>query len=265
MNDNYFFHPSWPILYQDNHLLALYKPAGLLVQGDQTGEVSLLELAKAWIKERYHKPGQVYLGLVHRLDRPVAGVIVYCRTSKAAGRLSEQFRTGTLKKSYLAIVEGHLKDGSGRFIDQIERREARSSRVVEAPTQQSQEARLSYRLLETSGTRSLVEIELETGRHHQIRVQFAHRGYPLLGDMRYGASAPLRHKQIALLARTITFAHPTLKTSITLGSPLPLGWPWDKEPEKAQRPPWNWVEIKPMICLPESPSNPCSYHESMEE
>jgi 23S rRNA pseudouridine1911/1915/1917 synthase len=109
MSDQYFFHPDWPVLYEDNHLLGLYKPAGLLVQGDQTGEPSLLGLGKAWLKERYHKPGEAFLGLVHRLDRPVAGVLLFCRTSKAARRVSEQFRLGEGRKYYLAILEGKLK------------------------------------------------------------------------------------------------------------------------------------------------------------
>ena len=199
--ESVFLHPSWPLLYEDNHLLALYKPAGLLVQGDRTGEPSLLNLAKLWLKERYRKPGLVYLGLVHRLDRPVAGVCLFCRTSKAAARLSDQFRRGTVRKEYLAVVLGKPKPEEGRLVHHLERLPERSSRVVPALSPRSQEARLSYKVLDSTGGTSLVAIELETGRHHQIRLQMAHVGHPLLGDLRYGALAPLPQKQIALLAK----------------------------------------------------------------
>lgn len=235
----YFDH--WPILYADNHLLALYKPAGLLVQGDATEDVSLLELGKVWLKEKYEKPGRVFLGLVHRLDRPVAGVVVFARTSKAAARLSEQFRSGTLEKRYLAIVEGSLETPAGRWVDHLER-ENRSSRVVIASRKGTQEARLSYRVLATHGTVSLVEIVLETGRRHQIRTQFAHRGHPLLGDKRYGASTLLGRKQIALLAKTITFQHPVRHERLTVESPLPRGWPWPGAISDPASPPWTWEE-----------------------
>ena len=133
MDNHYFYHPDWPVLYEDNHLLALYKPAGLLVQGDHTGADSLLDLAKAWLKERYHKKGEAFLGLVHRLDRPVAGVVLFCRTSKAASRISEQFRSGRIQKYYLAIVTGNPATSSGQLIDHIERHENRSSRIVRIP------------------------------------------------------------------------------------------------------------------------------------
>jgi 23S rRNA pseudouridine1911/1915/1917 synthase len=235
----YFDH--WPVLYEDNHLLALYKPAGLLVQGDATKDVSLLDLGKAWLKETYQKPGRVFLGLVHRLDRPVAGVVVFARTSKAAARLSEQFRSGTVEKRYLAIAEGSLEALAGRWVDHLER-EDRSSRVVVAPRKGTQEARLSYRVLATHGRLSLVEIVLETGRRHQIRTQFAHRGHPLIGDARYGTSTILGRKQIALLAKTITFEHPVRYERLTVESPLPRGWPWPGAITDPASPPWTWEE-----------------------
>lgn len=243
---DFFYHPSWPVLYEDNHLLALYKPAGLLVQGDNTGDISLLELGKVWLKERYGKPGQVFLGLVHRLDRPVAGVVLFARTSKAAGRLSEQFRSGKVKKRYLAVVEGILKEPSGRLVHHIERTD-RFSRIVSEPTPHSQEARLSFRLLETIRSRSLVEVELETGRRHQIRLQLSYLGYPLLGDLRYGASAPLPGKQIALLARELSVEHPTRKESIVFQSPFPKGWPWGFLSASEERPPWDWKDFRKLI------------------
>ncbi len=241
-----FFHPHWPILFEDNHLLGLYKPAGLLVQGDQTGEASLLDLGKAWLKARCHKPGRVYLGMVHRLDRPVAGVVLFCRTSKAAGRLSEQFRSGTIRKSYLAVVEGKVSPGSGRLVNNLERRDERSSIVVPEPTASSREARLVYRVLAIAGTRSLLSIDLETGRHHQIRVQLAHMGFPIVGDLRYGASAALPQKQVALLAVELEFEHPISRERMVLHSPLPRSWPW-KDGEEADAPPWDWHELEPAV------------------
>lgn len=247
MKDNYFYHPLWPVLYEDNHLLALYKPAGLLVQGDRTGEVSLLDLAKAWLKMRYQKPGEVFLALVHRLDRPVAGALLFGRTSKAAGRLSEQFRSGTIQKRYLAVVHGHLKESSGRLIHHIERRPERSSVIHARPTHKTREARLSYRVLDASSSSSLVEIQLETGRHHQIRIQMAQLGHPVWGDLRYGAPFPLPHKQIALMAHRLTLIHPTLKSELSIESPHPCGWPWPSIPEDSFRPPWNWKELQVLM------------------
>jgi 23S rRNA pseudouridine1911/1915/1917 synthase len=252
MSNHFFYHPDWPILHEDNHLLALYKPAGLLVQGDQTGQPSLLDLGKAWLKERYNKPGEVFLGLVHRLDRPVAGVLIFCRTSKAARRVSEQFRLGKVAKYYLAILEGKLKADSGRLIHQVERHDDRSSRIVTKRTSTSQEARLSYQLLDTIGTKSLVQINLETGRHHQIRLQMAHIGHPVLGDLRYGASAPLPQKQIALFARRLTVTHPTRNDVLVVESPLPREWPWPDLEIYPQAPPWNWCELYALICSSKS-------------
>jgi 23S rRNA pseudouridine1911/1915/1917 synthase len=264
MKDNYFYHPLWPVLYEDNHLLALYKPAGLLVQGDRTGEISLLDLAKAWLKARYQKPGQVFLALVHRLDRPVAGVLLYGRTSKAAGRLSEQFRRGTVQKQYLAVVHGHLKEPSGRLIHHIERRPERSSLIHSTPTLQTREARLTYRLLDTSPSSSLVEIQLETGRHHQIRIQLAQLGHPVLGDLRYGAPTPLPSKQIALMARKLIVVHPTLKKDLSIESPYPCGWPWPAIREDPRCPPWNWTELQVLMLETGISPSACSLDQPME-
>jgi 23S rRNA pseudouridine1911/1915/1917 synthase len=236
-----YYYRQWPVLYADNHVLALYKPAGLLVQGDATQDITLLELGKAWVKMRYRKPGKVYLGMVHRLDRPVAGAVVVARTSKAAGRLSAQFRSGTVKKCYLAIVEGHLSNPVGRLSDHLER-SGRTSRVVDQPSSSGQEARLGYRVIATHRSWSLVEIDLETGRRHQIRLQFAHLGHPLVGDIRYGAARPLPQMQLALLARSISFDHPTRHESMTVTSPLPQGWPWPDTPPNPEAPPWTWRE-----------------------
>lgn len=253
VSQTHFLLNDWPVFYLDNHLFALYKPAGLLVQGDETEDVSLLELAKLWVKEEYRKPGRVFLGMVHRLDRPVAGVLLFARTSKAAARLSEQFRTGATRKRYLAVVEGKVRETEGRLVHQIERRDNRSSRIVDRACASSQEARLSYRVLDISGSRSLVEVTLETGRRHQIRVQLAHIGHPIVGDLRYGAPAPLPSAQIALLARELTVLHPTLKTQLTFRSPLPQGWPWPHSQSEPAAPPWNWKEIFPRLPKEKAP------------
>ncbi|BBO84205.1 RNA pseudouridine synthase [Desulfosarcina ovata subsp. sediminis] len=241
-----FFDPRWPVLHVDNHLLALYKPAGLLVQGDHTGDASLLELGKQWLKDRFQKPGRVFLAMVHRLDRPVAGVVLFARTSKAAGRLSAQFRERRVEKRYLAVVAGSLPGRSGRLIHHIERRD-RQSRVVPTPTPRSQEARLNYTVLAGDGTRSLLEVQLETGRRHQIRIQLAQAGHPILGDLRYGADAPLPERQIALLARSLSVDHPTRGERMVFTSPIPLGWPWPDGSDATEPPPWNWRAFDTII------------------
>lgn len=245
MSDLNFYHASWPVLYLDNHLLVLYKPAGLLVQGDITGEASLLELGKAWLKERFQKPGRVFLGLVHRLDQPVAGVVAFARTSKAAARLSEQFRLRTARKMYLAVVEGKVKEASGRLVHHVER-VGHWSRIVPGPTSESREARLRFRTLDSSSSMSLVEVRIETGRRHQIRVQMAQLGHPILGDVRYGASGSLPEGRIALLARELTLDHPTRGESLVFRSPAPRDWPWQMpEEDLTAAPPWNWSELSP--------------------
>jgi len=244
-----FFHDRWPVFYSDNHLLAVYKPAGLLVQGDETGDVCLLDLAKQWVKQRYQKPGNVFLGLVHRLDRPVAGVMLFARTSKAGARLSEQFRTGSVRKVYLAVVEGKKPPPAARLIHHIER-QGRQSRLVHRPTPKSREARLSYRLLDSAGGRSLLEIELETGRKHQIRLQMAANGCPIVGDGRYGAAGVLNARQIALFARQLTIVHPILHDALTWCAPLPAGWPWPVSPESADAPLWNYADFSAENILP---------------
>ncbi len=242
-----FLLDDWPVFHLDNHLLALYKPAGLLVQGDETADVCLLDLAKNWLKVKYGKPGRVFLGVVHRLDRPVAGALLFARTSKAAARLSEQFRAGTVEKRYLAVVEGRVRESGGRLVHRLERRDNRSSRIVEGSGDAGQEARLAYRTLDASASRSLLEITLETGRRHQIRAQLAHIGHPIVGDLRYGAPTPLPQAQIALLARELTVHHPTLKTELAFRSPLPRGWPWASSESESPALPWNWKELLPRL------------------
>jgi 23S rRNA pseudouridine1911/1915/1917 synthase len=240
-----FLHERWPVFHEDNHLLVLYKPAGLLVQGDDTGAANLLDLAKAWLKQRHHKPGRVFLGLVQRLDRPVAGVMMFARTSKAAARLSAQLRRRQTRKVYLSVVEGRLPSNCGEPVHHLERQD-RLSRIVPQPTASSREARLSYQVLEAADDRSLVEIELKTGRKHQIRLQLAHLGCPIVGDVRYGSLSSLASGQIALLAREITFEHPTRRERLSFFCPLPAGWPWPAPDPPANAPFWNWGDYAPL-------------------
>ena len=242
-----FFDPRWPVFFEDNHLLAVYKPSGLLVQGDRTGDPCLLDLGKRWLRSRYHKPGNVFLAMVHRLDRPVAGVVLFARTSKAAGRLSSQFRERAADKQYLAVVSGTVRTESGRLIHHIERRD-RLSRVVAAPTDRSQEARLRYTVLDSNHGNTLLQIALETGRRHQIRIQLAHMGHPILGDLRYGADRPLPGGQIALLAQVLRVNHPTQGHRLALISPIPEQWPWpDANPADRPGLPWDWQVFKTAV------------------
>jgi len=232
-----FYHPLWPVFNADNQVLVVYKPAGLLAQGDRSAGANLLDMARHWIKTRYHKPGNVFIGLVHRLDKPVAGVMVFARTSKAAGRLSAQFREGRVVKRYLAVVEGIVAPGITRLENDLERR-PEGSRILSGPGPASQAARLSFERLDTGRSTSLVAVTLETGRRHQIRLQLAHAGHPIVGDRRYGAAESLAGGQIALLARELGFDHPTRHEPLTFFCPLPVGWPWPAVPAE---PPIPWT------------------------
>lgn len=232
-----FFHPRWPVFFEDNHLLVLYKPAGLRMQRDASGKPNLIDLAKAWIKARHAKPGRVFVGMVQRLDAPVAGVVVLARTSKAASRLSEQIRRGSVQKTYLAVVQGRPPEPGARLEDGLVR-QGRFSRVVPLNRPGSRTARLGYRLLEQDRRHSLLEVALETGRRHQIRAQLAHLGCPILGDRSYGASRSLPHGCIALLARRFSLTHPTRKIPLRFESPFPAGWPWPAIPGEAHETLW---------------------------
>lgn len=233
----FFFHSRWPVLYEDNHLLILYKPAGLLIQRDHKNKVNLVDLAKAWIKERYAKPGRVFIGMVHRLDAPVAGVVVMARTSKAAARLSEQFRLGRVSKTYLAVVQGRPPQKAGRLVHHLIRR-GRHSQTVSAGTAGSRRAALSYTLSDTRRQTSLLAIDLETGRRHQIRAQLAAMGCPILGDRAYGALHALPHGRIALMAHRLVVVHPTLNTPVMGECPYPRDWPWEPLTFQPNAPLW---------------------------
>ena len=217
--------PDLDILYLDNHLIAVNKPAGALTQSDDSGEVSLMDKIKDWIKIEYKKPGNVFLGLVHRLDRPVSGVVIFGRTSKGASRLSEQFRKKTTQKIYQARVEGTPGPQQAILKHYLKKEKSLKTTVFPRSAPEAKEARLDYKVLETSANTSLLDIQLHTGRFHQIRAQLSFIGHPIVGDKKYGAKTELPHGRIALHARSIVFNHPTSKEEITINCPLPQDWP----------------------------------------
>lgn len=218
------------ILYEDNHCLAVNKPAGLLAQGDATGERSLVDEARDYLKSRYQKPGNVFVGLVHRLDRPTSGVVLLARTSKGADRLSAQFREGSVEKVYWAVVEGTVASEAGEWHDTLLKDERRNVvSVVPEGTPKGRPAVLAYQVLGRAPGRTWVEVRPVTGRSHQIRVQLAARGFPIVGDRKYGAKSSLTASdgggRIALHARSITFRHPTRPESISIAAEVPANWP----------------------------------------
>ena len=198
------------VLYEDNHIIVVEKEANILSQKDNTNDPDLLSLVKEYIKEKYKKPGEAYIGLVHRLDRPVSGVMVFARTSKAASRLSKQIQDGTFHKSYYAVVNGILDKKEDELVNKIIKQDDFSSVIDE----NGKLAKLKYKVIEENKDLdlSLLDIDLETGRHHQIRVQFANINHPLYGDQRYGKEDK---KQIALHSYKISFEHPTTKEQMT--------------------------------------------------
>lgn len=193
------------VLYEDNHIIVVEKPFNVLSQGDATGDIDLLSMVKQYVKVKYNKPGNVYIGLIHRLDRPVGGVMVFARSSKAASRLNKQFQEHSIEKKYLAIVHGKVKE-SDILKDKLEKLENGNTIV----SNKGKESELEYKLLQYNEDldMSLVEINLKTGRHHQIRVQFASRNHSLVGDQRYGK---LDKEQLCLYAYSLSFDHPTTK------------------------------------------------------
>ena len=217
--------PDFDILYLDNHLIAVCKPAGMLTQSDDSGDVSLMEKVKNWIKVEYKKPGKVFLGLVHRLDRPVSGVVLFGRTSKGASRLSEQFRQKTTQKFYKTLVEEtpELRQASLRHY--LRKEKSLKATVFPRPSPDAKEALLDYEVIENFKNTSLLDIRLHTGRFHQIRAQLSFIGYPIVGDKKYGASSVLPEGRIALHAQKIVFNHPTSKEEIIINCRLPEDWP----------------------------------------
>lgn len=194
------------VLYEDNHLIAVFKPAGVLVQGDKTGDECLMDEVKKYLKEKYKKPGNVFLGLLHRLDRPVSGIILFSKTSKGASRISEQIRNHQLKKEYIALVEGEFKNNTGILKNYLLHDEKTNiSRIFDSKKGDAQVAELDYEVLGTRGKKTLLKINLKTGRHHQIRAQLAHIGHPIIGDTKYGAKKALTDRSIALTASGLQF------------------------------------------------------------
>ena len=200
------------VIYEDNHIIVVEKPVNIPSQADKTGDIDMLTLVKDYIKKKYNKPGEVYLGLVHRLDRPVGGIMAFAKTSKAASRLSEQVRTKQFKKKYLVIADGKFKDNKGTLEDYLLKNERlNTSKVVDKNTKNSKLAILDYEVLKYNSeiNLSLVKVNLHTGRHHQIRVQFANSGHSICGDQKYGTRG--RGKQICLWAYELTIYHPITK------------------------------------------------------
>ena len=226
MNNNRFEKDF--LIYYDNHIIVVRKPAGMLVQGDNTGDISLFEITKSYIKNKYNKPGNVYLGLVHRLDRPVSGVIVFARTSKAAARLNEQIKKRKIKKTYWALVHGH-PPVRGDYVDYINRN--RKTSTISS-NKKGKKAELTYRLIKKSDNISLIEVDLVTGRHHQIRVQFANRGYPILGDFLYGSRQKYGNRTLALHAFELSFYHPVQNTEMNFTTMPDENWPENFLPDK---------------------------------
>ena len=215
------------VLYEDNHLLFVAKPAGVATMGLAEGEETLFTRAKDFLKRKYDKPGNVYLGVVSRLDVPVSGVVLFAKTSKAAARLNEQFRDHTAEKIYQAVIEGQMSPAEGTLADRICEDE-RHRKVWITQTEQGKESRLHYRTIKrmenrSLGGHSLVEIHLETGRKHQIRVQFGSRDHPILGDRKYGSRTDFS-EGIALHARQLTIRHPISHEPVTVTAPLPKSW-----------------------------------------
>ncbi len=205
------------VIYEDNHIIAVNKQASELVQGDKTGDVSIADNLKEWLKIKYKKPGNVFVGVVHRLDRPVTGVVIFAKTSKGLSRMNELFKAQQVKKIYWAIVGQRPPEESGTLINNLKKNAAQNkSYIHENPVKGSKVAILSYRTLFVFKKYTLLEIELKTGRHHQIRCQLAKIGSPVLGDLKYGFPRSLENGGIGLHSREVSFTHPVSKEHITI-------------------------------------------------
>lgn len=215
------------VLYEDNHLLIVEKPVNIAVQEDASKDMDLLNMLKSYIKEKYNKPGDVYLGLVHRLDRPVGGVMVFARTSKAASRLSNELRKQQIYRKYKAIIRGTLPNKQGELVDYLYKdRKKNLVSVVSSKNKDGKKAILEYKVLSKKDNLSMLEVELKTGRSHQIRVQLANQGTPLYGDQKYGEHVNKHGQQIALWASSLSVKHPTKDEIITVESEPPKEYPW---------------------------------------
>ena len=212
------------ILYEDNHLLIVNKSSSEIVQGDKTGDKPLAEMVKEYIKQKYHKPGNVFLGVVHRIDRPVSGAVIFAKTSKALARLNEMIREGRIHKVYWALTEATPDPESGELCHYILRDgKTNRSRACDAPKGDAKQARLRYATLGAGTNYTLVEVELLTGRHHQIRAQLSKIGCPIRGDLKYGARRSLPGGGISLHSRRVEFEHPVRREPLSVTAPVPAG------------------------------------------
>jgi len=216
------------VVYEDNHIVVVNKTSSEIVQGDKTGDTPLSEMVKQYLKEKYNKPGNVFIGVTHRLDRPVSGLVVFAKTSKALPRLNEMFRNGEVKKTYWAIVKECPKETEGELVHYLVRNEKQNkSYAYDKEEKNSKKAVLHYKLIGHSQNYYLLEVDLKTGRHHQIRCQLAKMGCPIKGDLKYGSPRSNPDGSICLHARTVQFVHPVSKEMIRLTAPVPEGNLWN--------------------------------------
>ena len=215
------------VVYEDNHIIIVNKTASEIVQGDKTGDIPLSETVKLYLKEKYNKPGNVFVGVAHRLDRPVSGLVVFAKTSKALSRLNEMFKNSEVKKTYWAVVKTPPKEMEGELINYLVRNERQNkSYAHDQEVPNSKRAVLHYRLIGKSENYYLLEIDLKTGRHHQIRCQLAKMGCPIKGDLKYGFPRSNPDGSICLHARYVRFVHPVSKEQIEVAAPVPEGNLW---------------------------------------
>ena len=220
---------SLEVLYEDNHIIAVNKKPSDIVQGDKTGDKPLSDYVKEYIKEKYNKPGNVYLGVTHRIDRPVSGVLIFAKTSKAVSRLNEMFRIKTIQKTYWAAVKNSPPKTSDTLIEYLRKNKDKNRSFVEKDDSKgAKRAELSYKLIAKSDHYNLLEVMPKTGRHHQIRVQLSHMGCPIKGDLKYGAKRGNENASIHLHARKIEFTHPVSKEEISITAPTPDDALWNE-------------------------------------
>ena len=216
------------VVYEDNHIVVVNKTSSEIVQGDKTGDTPLSEMVKQYLKEKYNKPGNVFIGVTHRLDRPVSGLVVFAKTSKALPRLNEMFRNGEVKKTYWAIVKECPKETEGELVHYLVRNEKQNkSYAYDKEVKDSKKAILDYKLIGHSQNYYLLEVHLHTGRHHQIRCQLAKMGCPIKGDLKYGSPRSNPDGSICLHSRKVSFVHPVSKELIELEAPVPEGNLWN--------------------------------------
>ena len=216
------------VVYEDNHIIVVNKTASEIVQGDKTGDTPLSETVKQYLKEKYNKPGNVFLGVTHRLDRPVSGLVVFAKTSKALSRLNDMFRNGEVKKTYWAIVRNRPQELEGELTNWLVRNEKQNkSYAYDKEVKDSKKAVLCYKTIGHSQNYHLLEVDLKTGRHHQIRCQLAKMGCPIKGDLKYGSPRSNPDGSICLHARRIAFIHPVSKENIKIEAPVPSGNLWN--------------------------------------